>query len=152
MIKIQYSKDIKASSETVYRTMLGLDDIKTYEQWTTLFNPTSSYEGTWEKGSKIYFIATDQNGKKGSLISEIAENEPGKFVSIRHIGLLDGDKEITEGADVEEWAGGLENYAFSENNGITTVTIETNIDEKHQSFFDDIWPKSLDILQQLSES
>ena len=152
MIKVQYSKDIKASSEKVYRTMLGLDNIKTYEQWTALFNPTSSYEGSWEKGRKIYFTATDQNGKKGGLVSEIAENEPGKFVSIRHIGLLDGDKEITEGSDVEEWAGGLENYAFSENNGITTVTIETNIDEKHQSFFDDIWPKSLDILQQLSES
>jgi len=52
--------------------------------FTAAFNPTSSYEGTWQKGSKIYFTGTDENGKRGGMISEIAEYIPNQFVSIRH--------------------------------------------------------------------
>lgn len=47
--------------------MLGLSDIKTYQLWTKEFNPTSTYEGNWQKGSEIFFIGTDQNGKRGGM-------------------------------------------------------------------------------------
>ncbi len=97
MKKIEFKEHIKASSKTVYETMLGLNDISTYEQWTAEFNPTSTYEGSWNKGAKIYFIGTDENGKRGGMVSEIAENIPFEFVSIRHYGILDGDTEITSG-------------------------------------------------------
>jgi len=103
MKKIQFKKDINAPAKTVYETMLGLKDIKTYEQWTAEFNPTSTYEGNWEKGSKILFVGTDKNGKRGGMISEIADHIPNQFVSIRHYGMIDGEKEITEGPDVEAW-------------------------------------------------
>ncbi|MEZ4981015.1 MAG: hypothetical protein R2769_05400 [Saprospiraceae bacterium] len=52
----------------------------------------------------MYFIGTDENGKKG-MIADIADNIPSSFVSIRHFGILDGDDEITEGEQVEKWAG-----------------------------------------------
>ena len=64
--------------------MLGIDNIETYEQWTAEFNPTATYEESWEKGSKIYFIETDENGKRGGMVSEIADNIPFQFVPIRH--------------------------------------------------------------------
>jgi len=35
------------------------------------------------------------------MVSKIAENIPNRFVSIQHYGLLKADKEITEGAEVE---------------------------------------------------
>jgi hypothetical protein len=38
------------------------------------------------------------------MVSKIVENITNKFVSIKHCGLLMGDKEITEGPDVEKWA------------------------------------------------
>lgn len=131
--------------------MLGLESIETYQQWTAEFNPTSTYEGSWDKGSKIYFVGTDENGKKGGMVAEIAENMPGRFVSIRHIGILDGDKEITEGADVEKWAGALENYAFDEKDGVTTVTAEIDVDDNYLDYFDKTWPKALQKLKDLSE-
>ena len=56
MKKLQFKKDINASAEKVYNTMLGIRNIETYQQWTSEFNPTSTYEGSWEKGAKIYFI------------------------------------------------------------------------------------------------
>lgn len=131
--------------------MLGLVNIKTYEQWTAEFNPTSSYEGSWEKGTKIYFVGTDENGKKGGMVSEIADNIPFLFVSIRHYGILDGENEITEGPEVEKWAGGLENYSFHENNGVTTVTVESDVTEDYLDYFDTTWPNALKKLKALSE-
>ena len=85
------------------------------------------------------------------MVSEIANNIPSKFVSIRHYGILDGDNEITDGPDVEKWAGGLENYTFDEHNGITTVTVETEADDEYLGYFDTTWPKALDKLKELSE-
>ncbi|MEE3244859.1 MAG: SRPBCC domain-containing protein, partial [Bacteroidota bacterium] len=65
MKTIQYKKEIQAPATKVYRTMLGLDNIKTYENWTAAFDPSSTYEGSWDKGSKIYFVGTDQEGNRG---------------------------------------------------------------------------------------
>lgn len=152
MKKLQYTIEINASADEVYNTMLGIDNIETYNLWTAEFNPTSTYEGSWEKESKIYFVGTDENGKKGGMVSEIVENIPNQFVSIRHYGILDGDQEITEGPEVEKWAGGLENYSFQEENGVTTVTVECDMTEDYQDYFDTTWPKALKKLKELSEN
>ena len=151
MKKIQFQIDINASAEKVYNTMLGLDHIETYEQWTAEFNPASTYEGSWKKGSKIYFVGTDENGKRGGMVSEIADNVPFQFVSIRHYGILDGENEITEGPEVEKWAGWLENYSFHEHNGVTTVTTESDTTDEYLDYFNTTWPKALDKLKELSE-
>lgn len=151
MKKLQFKKDINASAEKVYNTMLGISNIETYEQWTSEFNPTSTYEGSWKKGTKIYFVGTDENGKRGGMVSEIADNIPFRFVSIRHYGILDGENEITEGPDVEKWAGGLENYSFHENNGVTTVTVESDVAEDYLDYFNTTWSKALNKLKELAE-
>ena len=64
MKKVQFSQTIHAPAEKVYTAMLGLENRETYQQWTSVFNPTSTYEGTWDKGSKIFFVGTDENGKR----------------------------------------------------------------------------------------
>ncbi|GAB2775603.1 SRPBCC domain-containing protein [Salinimicrobium soli] len=151
MKRMQYSQVINAPAKKVYDTMLGISNIKTYQQWTAEFNPTSTYEGSWEKGSKIYFIGTDENGRRGGMVSEIADNIPNQFVSIRHYGTLDGEKEITEGPEVEKWAGGMENYSFEEKNGVTTVTVENDVHGDYLDYFNNTWPMALKKLKQLSE-
>jgi hypothetical protein len=151
MKKLQFKKEIKASAEKVYETMLGLKHKSTYEDWASTFNPTSSYEGSWKKGSKIYFIGVDENGKKGGMVSEIEEYQPAKFISIRHYGFLDGDTEVTTGEQVEKWAGGHENYSFQENNGITTVTVDMDSVDEYLDFFNNTYPKALDKLKEISE-
>jgi hypothetical protein len=39
MKTLQFSTTIQASAITVYRAMLGLDDISTYQQWTSALQP-----------------------------------------------------------------------------------------------------------------
>ena len=151
MKKIHFKIEINAPAQKVYNTMLGLSDKSTYEYWVSAFNPTSTYEGTWQEGSKIYFVGVDENGKKGGMVSMIEANQPNKFVSIKHCGFLDGDNEITTGELVEKWAGGLENYTSQEANGITTVTVEMDAVEDYLDFFNATYPKALDKLKEISE-
>lgn len=151
MKKLQFKKEINASAQKVYETMLGLKDKTTYEEWTSAFNPSSTYEGSWEKGSKIHFVGMDENGKKGGMVSEIEEHQPAQYISIRHFGVLDGDTEVTTGEQVEKWAGGHENYSFTENNGITTVTVDMDSIDEYLDYFKNIYPTALDKLKEISE-
>ncbi len=152
MEKLQFNVNINASMTKVYDFMLGINSKTTYEQWTAVFNPTSSYEGSWEKGSKILFIGVDEHGEKGGLVSRIVENIPYQFVSIQHYGLIKADKEITDGPDVEKWANGLENYTFVENNGTTTVTVDLDTTEDFSDFMNQTYPKALDKLKEICEA
>lgn len=151
MNKLQFKKEINAKALKVYETMLGLKDKKNYEYWTAAFNPTSTYEGSWEKGSKILFVGVDETGKKGGMVSEIEELQPAQFVSIRHYGFLDGDTEITTGEQVEKWAGGHENYSFQENNNVTTVTVDMDTIDEYLDYFKNTYPAALDKLKEISE-
>ncbi len=151
MKKLQFKKEIIATAQKVYETMLGLKDKSTYEFWTSAFNPTSTYEGSWEKGSKIYFVGTDENGNRGGMVSEIEENLPARFLSIRHFGILDGDMEVTTGEQVEKWAGGHENYSFQESNGITTVTVDMDVVDEYLDYFNETYPKALEKLKEICE-
>ncbi|MBX7227473.1 MAG: SRPBCC domain-containing protein [Chitinophagales bacterium] len=151
MEKLQFKIEINASAQKVYEMMLGLKDKSTYEYWTSAFNPTSTFEGTWDKGGKIYFTGVDENGKKGGMVSEIREHQPAKFISIRHYGFLDGDNEITSGEQVEKWAGGHENYSYQENSGITTVIVEIDTIDEYVNYFKSTYPTALDKLKEISE-
>lgn len=148
MKKLSYKIDIKSPVSKVYETMIGKDS---YKQWTAEFNPTSDFEGGWNKGDKIYFTGINEEGKKEGMVAEIAENIPNKFISIRHKGILDGENEITSGPQVEGWAGALENYSFGENGEITTVTVDVDTNEEYLDYFDKTWPKALEKLKDLSE-
>ncbi len=151
MKKLQYSVHINAPSSNVYDRMLGISDKSTYEAWTALFNPTSSYEGSWTKGGKMRFVGTDDKGEKGGMVSEIADIIPNRFVSIRHYGLVQAGKEITTGPEVEKWANGRENYAFDEHNGTTRVTVELDTTEEFMDYMNQTYPKALEKLKEICE-
>lgn len=151
MQKERYTAMIHAPAGMVYDKMLGISSKSDYEQWTSLFNPTSTYDGNWEEGSKMLFIGEDEQGEKGGMVSRIVRNIPGRFISIQHYGLYKADKEITEGPEVEKWANAYENYLFEENNGTTTVTVEMDINEEYLEYFNEAYPKALGKLKEICE-
>lgn len=132
--------------------MLGLRHKQTYEQWTAIFNPTSTYEGSWEKGSKMLFIGMDKNGEKAGMVSEIADHIPNRFVLIRHYGVLHANEEITEGPEVEQWANSYENYTFEETDGTTTVTVDLDTSEDFVDYMKEHFKKGLARLKELCEN
>lgn len=148
MKKLTYQITITAPVEQVFNAMLTKES---YKQWTAAFNPTSDFEGSWGKGEKIYFVGTNEKGEKEGMVSEIADYIPNKYVSIRHFGILDKGKEVTEGPAVEGWAGALENYSFTDLNGQTQLNVEVDTNEEYIDYFDDAWPKALQKLKEICE-
>lgn len=151
MQKLQFKKEVNSSPQKLYETMLGLNNKATYEYWTATFNPTSTYEGSWTKGSKILFVGLDKNGKKGGMVSEVTENLPARLVWIWHYGFLDGDSEITNGEQVEKWSSGQEIYRFEENKGSTTIIVELDTIDDYLDYFNNTYPKALDKLKEICE-
>jgi hypothetical protein len=147
MEKMTFQIEINASLAVVYDNMLGLTDVQSYKAWASVFNPTSFVEGSWDKGSKIYFAGIDENGKKGGMVSKITENIPNELVAILHYGFLDGDNEITTGEQVEKWAGGTEIYQYEENDGVTKVTVTMDVIEDYKDFFEKTYPMALEKLK-----
>ena len=125
MEKLHFSKMIDAPVKKVWDTML---EEETYLQWATAFTEDSHFEGSWEKGEKILFLDADGNG----MVATIAENQPHKFISIEHIGIIYNGVEDTESEEAKKWSPAFENYTFTENNGKTTVIVDMDIEEEHK--------------------
>lgn len=147
--KLHFEILINAPAEQVYQIML---EKETYKAWTAEFNPTSHFVGSWEKGSKIVFLGTDQDGNQGGMVSRIRENVPGKFVSIEHLGIVQNGKEILSGPEIEQWAGALEEYTFTKKGNAILVEIDMDSNEEFKSYFMETWPRALNKLKSICES
>ncbi len=151
MKKLLFKININANAGHVFDTMLGLTNKSTYERWAALFNPTSTYEGTWNKGSRIYFVGINSQGEKEGLVSEIIENNPHKFVSVKHLGIVHAGREILNGPEIEAWAGSVENYTFEEGDGRTRLTVTLDTTEEFADQMKDVYPVALEKLKEICE-
>ena len=150
MNKLTYTIDVNAPKEKVWDAMLG---DKTYIEWTEVFHKGSYFEGNWEKGSEIKFLAED-DGKLSGMYSRIAENIPYAFVSIEHLGEIIDGKVDTKSERGRQWTGSHENYVFTESNGVTTVKVDLesgNISDEFEKMFEGMWPKALEKLKEVAE-
>jgi uncharacterized protein YndB with AHSA1/START domain len=147
MQKLHFSITIDAPREHVWKTML---EDATYREWTEVFSPGSSYEGSWEKGSKIKFVGPDENGKMGGMSSEIAESNPYEFVSAHHIGVVVDGVEDTTSEEAKKW-NGYENYTFKDLDGKTELTVDMDMNEEGVEYMSEAWPKALQKLKEIAE-
>ncbi|MDX9883985.1 MAG: SRPBCC family protein [Prolixibacteraceae bacterium] len=148
MEKLHFEIVVNAGAEKVYKAML---DDQNWREWTAVFNPLSHFKGSWEKGSKILFLGTDRDGTEGGMVSRIRENIPNRFISIEHVGIVQNGQEIMSGPEVDEWAGALENYSFTEENGKTLLSVETDSNGNFIAYFRETWPKALELLKTICE-
>jgi uncharacterized protein YndB with AHSA1/START domain len=139
---------INAPVHNVYTTMT---DNKSYSEWTSVFNPTSRFEGSWEKNTKMIFLGDEENGRTMGMIAKIAENIPDRFICLEYIGMIKNGEEVFCGKEVEEWLGGNEKYIFEDQDGRTLLRIEVDADEKFIGYFKETWPKALQKLKSICE-
>jgi uncharacterized protein YndB with AHSA1/START domain len=148
MERLHFSIDIEAPREKVWKTML---DDQTYREWTTAFMPGSFYDGDWSEGSKIRFLGPGEGGKLDGMVSRIKQNRPYEYVSIEHYGIVHDNVEDTTSDEVKKWAGAQENYIFDARNGRTELRIELDTHDDYKDMFQDMWPRALQKLKELSE-
>ena len=145
MKHIRFTTTIAAPVSTVWRTMLGRGS---YERWTAAFAEGSTFDGSWDQGAKIRFLAPSGDG----MVSEIAENREHEFLSIRHLGFLANGVEDTTSDAVRAWAPAYENYTFTAVPEGTQLVVEQDMPAEWEEHMLDAWPKALALLKQLSEA
>lgn len=145
MKRLQFSATISANREAVWRAMLEPD---TYQLWAAEFAEGSHFEGSWEKGQRIRFLAPNGEG----MSSIIAENRPHEFISIKHVGFIKDGIEDTESEEVRKWTPSFENYSFADAGRATEVTVEMDVTPEYEDYFEKTWPKALSRLRAICEA
>lgn len=148
--KLHFETKIKAPAAKVWATML---EDKTYRQWTTAFDPTSYFEGSWEKGSRIRFLIEGGDG----MYSEIVDNIPHKFISIKHLGTIKKGFEDRTSEEAKKWVPAFENYTLTNQGETTDLEVDIELDDSLEIYsmkemFNDMWPKALSKLKEMCEA
>ena len=136
MNTLQFSIIINSPKEKVWSTML---EQETFKVWTEAFAEGSYYEGFWNKGERIKFLAPDGDG----MTSIIAEIKPFEFISIKHLCIIKDGVEDTESPESKSWAAAFENYTFQERDGATELKVDADVPPEFKDYMNSAWPKAL---------
>ena len=142
---LTFTVSIAAPRPLVWETML---DAETYRRWTAPFCEGTYFEGSWEEGSRMHFLAPNGDG----MVAEIAENRPLEYVSIRHLGEVRDGIEDTTSEGVQAWAPAYESFAFAETEQGTEVTVELETLAEYEQCMLDTYPRALSILKELCDA
>lgn len=147
MEKVNFEIIINSPVENVWHKML---DLENYKLWTTVFEPTSTYEGSFTEGANINFISTEKNSGMSGFIKELREYE---FVSIEYKGYLkDGELDL-ESPGAKEIVGSHENYSFEKlGENETKVYVEMDMTPEFKEMMSEMWPKALLKLKEICEN
>ncbi len=143
--RIQFTATINAPADRVFTLMTGPES---YKKWTSAFMAGSYYDGSWQQGEKIKFLAPSGGG----MVAEIAENKPNQFISIRHLGFVMNGVEDTESEAVRAWAPAYENYTFESSSAGTKLIVDQEIPEEWEAHMTEAWPKALNQLKAICEA
>lgn len=150
MKKLVKSIEIAADQRTVWETVV--DPLK-YEVWTKAFGEGCYFEGSWNTGDAIRFLARNQAGQPEGMVSEIADARYPEFISIRHIGVVHAGMEDRSPERVGVWANAYENYLLEPLDGEhTRFTVDMDIEENDDDMFEEMWPAALASLKAVSEA
>lgn len=146
MKRLQFDIHIAAPRSQVAAAMLAP---ASFTEWTSAFGENSRYEGSWEPGSRIRFLGAEGEG----MVAEIAEHQPARFLSIRHLGLFHQGQEDTQSEAVRDWAPCHEDYHWTDApDGGTQLSVRMDCVPAWEAFMTERWPLALARLKSLCES
>lgn len=143
--RIHFTATIKAPVSVVWQHVTNPES---YRKWAAAFAEGSYFEGSWEPGAKMLFLAPNGDG----MVSEIAESRTDEFISIRHLGFIANGVEDTSSEAIRAWVPAYENYTFLVTTEGTTMVVEQDVAAEWEESLSHAWPKALEILKGLSES
>lgn len=140
MKTLKFNTHINAPREKVWK-ILWNDD--TYRQWTAVFMPGSQATSDWQEGSSIQFT----DGKGSGMYSVIETKQDNSKMVFKHLG------EVSNGVEKPEsdWAGSLERYTLTGDNGTTGLQVEVDVTADFEAYFNDKFPKAIEVIKQLAE-
>jgi hypothetical protein len=145
MPQLKESIVINSSPQKIHQAIITKN---LYEKWAVEFTPGSSFEGSWDVGSKILFTAPNAEGTIDGMISEITENIEAKCIVMRHNGYIMGGKEMLNLPEFPTYEAYFLNK-LSENETEFLLVMETT--EKYHEDMQNMWRKAMIKLKELVE-
>ena len=142
MKELQFTVEINASKERVWATLW--DDV-TFRDWANFIDEGTFMRGVLQEGNEIQFISSVNGYGVTDLIEEF---RPYAFISFRHRAdtIESGQQERQK-----EWTGGKESYSLTEKNGVTALTVKSDIPQELEETFSVSFPRALARIKALAE-
>lgn len=144
METLKFKIDIHAPKEKIWKILW---DEESYRQWTSAFCEGTYAISDWNEGSKIHFLSPNGEGMNSIIESKI-DNE---YMAFKHISELKNFKEMPIDAATQEWSGALETYRLIPNSAGSILEVSMDCIEKYADYFQKTFPKSLELIKELSE-
>ena len=145
MKRLQFSTDINAPREEVWKVLW---EDATYRNWTSAFSEGSYAVSDWKEGSKVLFLSPGGDG----MYAMIAKSVPNEFMSFKHLGELKNGVEQPMDEKTQQWSGAMENYTLTENGEHTRLSVEVDITEEYQDYFNEKFPLAFSRVKALAEN
>lgn len=142
MKEFQFSIEINASKERVWATLW---DDETFRDWANIIDEGTYMKGVMKEGNEIEYISSVNGYGVTSLIEKMNLNE---FILFRHGA---DTKESGQQEREKEWTGGTESYSLTEKNGVTLLSVKTDVPEGMEEIFNDSLPRALERIKILAE-
>lgn len=142
MKEMQFQVEIHANQQKVWETLW---QDKTLRQWAGIIDPGTHMVGELFEGNEIQFISGNGYGVT-SLVEKLID---GEFVLLRHSA---DTKENGKQEREKQWTGGTESYSLLAKDGITTLTLASDVPPELEEYFKDNYPKALERIKVLAET
>lgn len=146
MKTLSFEQTINAPAQKVWDILWGQE---TYGEWTKHFSEGSNMKADWRIGGETRFL--DASGKNG-MISTITKLEPPLEVVFSHIGMINEGVEDLTSDDVKKFAGALESYKLSEENGVTQLSGSVDTFPEHEETMKNGFEKGFEEVKNLAEN
>lgn len=139
----EFSIQIHSTKERVWEVLWN--DV-TFRNWSGLIDEGTYMKGELKEGEEVEFISAVSGYGVTSFVEKLV---PCEYVLFRQ--MVD-TKESGEDVREEEWTGGTESYALTEHDGVTTLTVTTEVPPSQEDTMRERIPKALERIQELAEA
>lgn len=142
MKTLEFTININASKEKVWQTLW---EDKTFRDWSNLIDEGTYIAGELKEGNTIEFISGSSGYGVTSLVYQLT---PYQSVTFRHMA---DTKDYGAALRDSEWTDGTESYLLTEKDGITTLSVKSEVPLEQEETMLDRFPKALARLKVLAE-
>ena len=139
MKELFFSIEIDASKERVWATLW---DDESFRDWAGIIDEGTYMQGEMIEGNEIQFLSSVNGYGVTSLIEKLTPNE---FVLFRHSA---DTKDSGQQEREKEWTGGTESYTLTDEYGVTTLIVKTDVPEE---MFNSILPRAMERIKAMAE-